>query len=74
MKVEKITCDYCEKDLTETGKTPKYRLSLRAEELPHNTAMIHAVMIHPPISREHHLCNLGCLDKWMGLKNHEPSP
>lgn len=64
MREEKTTCNNCGADITNTGKTPKFRLRLVAEALPHTASTIHAVLVYPPIKEDHHFCNLKCLQEW----------
>ena len=65
MKETKITCDYCEQDLTSTGSYPMYRLRLAAERLPHDCSAIYDIYIIPPIENDNYFCGLGCLGKWL---------
>ncbi len=68
-----VTCDApeCGKDITETGSTPRHRLVLYAEALPHNTSMINAVHVIPSVSGTKHFCGKPCLRAWVA-EDHPP--
>jgi len=68
MKTERVICDNCGKDITETGAMPAYRLRLTAEQLEHNTKFVHAVLIYPPLPADLYFCNLQCLATWIEHK------
>jgi hypothetical protein len=53
MKTERVTCDGCGADL----KHPRwYWLSLHPE----------GIRGHGAITRDHHFCDLSCIDQWRG--------
>lgn len=63
-EITKITCDCCDKDITETGRTPAFRIVVSCESLPHNTDTIYAVIVNPPLDKRYHFCNLICMRKF----------
>jgi hypothetical protein len=70
MLEQKVTCDNCNADLTNTGAMPRFRLRLSSEGLTHNSDMIYAVMVFPEIERDHHFCSKSCLREWLGEGDH----
>ena len=59
MKKITITCDACEKDITDTGK---YHLKLSSElHLLDSNQVRTAIMRRPLIEKVHHFCNFKCL-------------
>ena len=56
-----ITCDTCEKDLSESGPRTEYYLTLAANRVPSTSNMHYLVQIFPPIDRTMHFCGMGCL-------------
>jgi hypothetical protein len=59
-----ITCDGCGNDITTTGNSVDYRLSLRSEPKPSWGGAVTDMMIYPSLKSNKHFCGLGCLDKW----------
>jgi len=68
MKNIKITCDSCEKDITETESMPTFRLVLSSEKLPSSSNSTYAVLVSPPIGHTHYFCNLICLKRWLDAR------
>ena len=64
----KITCDSCDKDITQTDAMPRYRLKLSSERLPHSCGMVYAVHVAPAIDKEVYFCNISCLRKYVDIK------
>jgi len=59
-------CDCCNDDITVTGKMPKFRFRLTAEELPSDIGgLMYAVHVPPPIDRDYHFCSMECLNSWV---------
>lgn len=71
MKIVKVTCDGCDKDLTTRSNSVDYRLVLAAESKPgHGEGFYTAMMIYPPVDREYYFCGLQCLDHWRDREHH----
>ena len=64
MKTLEIKCDACEADLTSTGNSIDWRLTLTPEQKPSRGGFVTDMMIYPAVEREHHFCGLPCLDYW----------
>lgn len=64
MKITKITCDSCERDITYTDDMPAFRLRLTTESLQHLADMICAVIVDPQLERDYYFCDLACLCNW----------
>jgi len=65
MKRTKITCDHCERDITEGGSSLEFRLVLSQERLANHTGYESAVMVYPPLKHTMHFCNKACLADWI---------
>lgn len=61
MKKIKIFCDECDKDISQTGSMPAYRLVLFAEKMPSNSDITYAAVVHNPIPEPMYFCNHTCL-------------
>lgn len=69
MRIEKVTCDSCGKDLTVRTNSVDYRLVLKSESKPGYGPGFYTDMgIYPPVDRIYHFCALKCLDHW---RDHE---
>jgi hypothetical protein len=70
MLTQKVTCDHCCADITDTGNELGYRLNLSAERLLINckAMAVTAMMVYPPINRDHHFCGLNCLREWLNVQ------
>lgn len=64
MRTTEIKCDKCGKDLTYTGNCEDYYLTLGSAPKVGRGNFRTLMAVTPPIDREHHFCNLACLDKW----------
>lgn len=58
MKKITVTCDWCDQDISETAKTPRFRLVLTAEPMEHTTETVYALHVTPPISETRYFCGL----------------
>lgn len=65
MKQEKVTCDWCHKDLTTTGNCVDYRLALVPERIPSVGPTSTLMLIEPDVKCAHHFCGLRCLAGWV---------
>lgn len=61
----RIICDYCGDNLTSTGRTPKFRLHLKSESVPHGGGSVFAVIVYPDIEEDKYFCNLSHLLGWL---------
>lgn len=65
MRIETVTCDGCGADLTVTSNMVDYRLLLASENKPgYGGGAYTAMGKYPAIGRDHHFCNLECMDHW----------
>lgn len=65
MRIEKVTCDGCDSDLTTRTNSEDYRLVLANESKPGSGSGFYTCMpISPSLRRSHHFCDLNCLDHW----------
>ena len=72
MRISKVTCDGCGRDLTSRTNMVDYRLRLTSEDKPGYGAGAYTAMgIYPSIDRDFHFCALRCLDHWRSRENHE---
>jgi hypothetical protein len=71
MKETKHKCDNCDRDLSDSKQVPRYRLYLGCTNIPSSSSVICAVMVYPPLDREHHFCDFDCLTKWVNKGKHE---
>lgn len=73
VKTVVIECDKCAKDIT-FGMG--YRLVLTPERLPRKdyTAAEPAILIYPPIDREHQFCGMKCLRAWAAAPDAKKPP
>jgi len=62
MKVLTITCDHCGADLSVVDSGfDEYRIALSVEKVRNTSNTRYATDFPPPLSREHHFCNMNCL-------------
>ncbi len=67
MKTRTVICDACGNDLSyhESGLPAEYVITLAAETKPrppgYEGGFVYAVIIHPPLDRTYHFCNINCL-------------
>lgn len=65
MKIENWFCDYCKKDLTETGNCIDYRLKLTSEKMNPKGDFLTLMNILPPINQDMYFCGVECLKSWI---------
>lgn len=65
MRTTRVTCDGCQRDLTETGNSVDYRLVLAPEAVPCSGGFQTMVMRWPPLDRSYHFCRVACLQRWL---------
>lgn len=68
MEHHKIECDSCGKDLTTSGNSVDWRLTLRPERIPPAGGFCTDMMIYPALDRAYHFCHMGCLEAWQAKK------
>ena len=61
---KKITCDFCDRDLTTTGNCMDFRLALNVESIRPNAGFVTLMNLPPPMDRNKHFCGLNCLNGW----------
>lgn len=67
MREHKVTCDTCGRDITSTGNSVDYRLDVVNVSLHSQRGeagemfAVTDMMIYPPLKRDHHFCDLRCL-------------
>jgi hypothetical protein len=59
-----ITCDGCGADITYTGNSVDYRLSLNVQAMSSRGGVVTDMMISPPLDGSRHFCGLPCLYAW----------
>jgi hypothetical protein len=64
MKVTKVTCDVCAKDITYTMYASDYRILLCSESLARQGNFSYAMGNDPPIPEPMHFCGLKCFSSW----------
>ncbi len=63
--VTKVSCDGCGFDLTDTGNSQDWRITLRQENVPAHGGSVTDMYFYPPLpDGPYHFCGLPCLDKW----------
>ena len=60
-----ITCDACEKDLSDSGPRPMFMLTLNASPVSSTSSIRYAIHVTPAIDRPHHFCGKRCLNSWL---------
>lgn len=63
--MEKMNCDNCKADISESKGIPNYRLHLSCSAAPDYGGISLDVLIYPPIDKRKDFCGFGCLQKWM---------
>jgi len=67
MRIDKVTCNQCDRDLTETTNCIDYRILLGNEKIPSTPGFVTAMAKHAHIEQGTcHFCNVSCLKKWVG--------
>lgn len=61
----KVTCDFCECDLTSTSNCVGYRILVTNEIIPSRGGAVTAVHITPSLARDLNFCRMACLCKWV---------
>lgn len=64
MKTVKITCDVCGTDLTWTGNSIDWRLTLTNERIQHPGGVATDMMIYPVLKADAHVCGVKCLKEF----------
>ena len=67
-KTEKIICDQCGADLTSTGNSVDWRISVRSEQIPPRVGTVTYVVITPSLDQDAYFCNAECLVDWVKKK------
>ena len=68
MKDNTIKCDGCGSDLTYATNSVDYLLELRCLNKSFRVGAVTDMMICPPIDKDAHFCDIGCLTKWLVAK------
>jgi len=68
--MNKVLCDQCENDLSTTGNSVDWSLTLRNRQIPTWDAFkkggaVTDMMISPELKKDLNFCGLACLNKWM---------
>lgn len=69
IKEREIVCECCGYNLTQRKGTPKWRLVLRAEEVPH-VGRVLEIHVPNPLDEIVYFCGLGCLSQWLRSKGY----
>jgi len=65
---KEIYCDGCGDNLSASGNSIDYRLSLIVERIAPHDGPLTDVMRYPPIKKDCHFCDLRCLRNWLDSK------
>ena len=65
MKNNQITCDSCNRDLTETSNCVGYRLALNVENITPTPGPVTMMGVQRPLKNDRHFCWVRCLTKWL---------
>lgn len=65
----KIVCEYCDDGLAQREGTPKWRLLLSAERVPH-VGRVLELYVPKPLDEDVYFCRLGCLVEWLKNKGY----
>lgn len=65
MKTTKVICDYCEKDLSQTGNCLDWMIALTNVRIPSYGGPVTDMNVEKPLSQDYHFCGLGCLRSWI---------
>jgi hypothetical protein len=63
-----IYCDGCRDNLSSSGNSIDYRLSLSVERIAPHEGPVTDVMRYRPIGQDCHFCGLKCLRNWLDSK------
>ncbi len=64
MKVTKVTCDSCKKDITTCGNKTSYRLALHSEAVPVVGHFVTERQDPKMIEQSMHFCSESCFAAW----------
>ena len=67
MRNKQVTCNNCGADISCSGNSIDYRLSLQAVKLPPCGGSVTDMMIYPPINDDADFCGVRCLKEWLSL-------
>jgi len=65
MRKVEVTCDNCQRQLSDTGSMPAFRVVLKSEQIPSSSPYRNAVHIEPQVRDEQHFCGIDCLYSWL---------
>lgn len=66
MKEIKVTCDYCNQNLTSTSNCIDWRIKISNDQIPCCGEFVTSMMIYEPIDGgDKHFCGIGCMKKWV---------
>jgi hypothetical protein len=69
VQVTKVTCDHCQRDITDyAAAQSQYRLCVTAEHMPTGFT----IWEKPPC-RTHHFCGMKCLSEWAVVRTMAPT-
>lgn len=63
-----ITCDQCDRDLTESHGSKAYRICVSSELIPNTSGVSYDMHIAPPIKQALHFCGTGCLSNYCATR------
>jgi hypothetical protein len=69
--MKQVICDHCKEDLSNTGNSIDWRLSLINEKIPSWGGAVTDMFIYAPIHDDNgnpidkHFCGMGCLKAWI---------
>ena len=66
MKITKVTCDQCNKDITMSTNCEDWRIILASEAIPAKGDIVTLLHIYKPIETKH-FCGVECLKTWVGI-------
>jgi hypothetical protein len=61
---QEITCDHCKRDLSSTGNSIDYAITVKNRRLPSVGGSVTNMMIYPQLENDLDFCGLGCLKKY----------
>ena len=71
-QITKISCNFCDKDLTHPANSMDFRLLLVSQLRQPATVHTGLAPIRPivkyPVMEDHHFCDLVCLARWLKPK------
>lgn len=65
----RITCDFCDKDLTTCGSMPTYALRLINREVRTSSDVVFAVAVYPLLKNDLDFCSVRCLKDWIARED-----